>query len=158
GSPNWFKPEPMFALDVKGWEPGKPLTVGAGAIAHPEPLAKLEKGTYFVQAVMDFGRGMSFSAAPGNGYCQPVRPQLDPASTGPVELRLDKVYAERKFTETDRIKLVDIESKLLSDFHGRPVRLRAGVVLPASWAAGKDRKYPVVYEIPGFGGTHLMAP
>jgi S-formylglutathione hydrolase FrmB len=157
-SPNWFKPDPMFALDVKGWQAGKPLNVGAGAVAYPEPLAKLEKGTYYVQAVMDFGRGMSFSAAPGNGWCLAVKRDLDPAATGFVDLRLDKVYAERKFTETDRIKLVDIESPLLTAFHGRPVRMRAGVVLSKSWAANTDRKYPVVYEIPGFGGTHFMAP
>jgi hypothetical protein len=157
GSPSWFKPEPMFALDVKGWKPGEPLTVGAGALGYPEPLAKLPKGTYYVQAVMDFGRGMSFSAAPGNGWCKAVCRDLDPASTGPVELRLDRVYEERKFREFDRIKLVDIESKLLTAFHGRAVRLRAGVVLPQSWEKDKTRKYSVVYEIPGFGGTHFAA-
>lgn len=157
-SPSWFNPEPMFALDVKGWEPGRPLTVGSGAIAYPTPLGKLAKGPYYIQAVMDFGRGMSFAAAPGNGWCQAVRRELDPATSGPVELRLDKVYAERKFNETDRVKLVDIESRLLTSFHDRSVHLRAGVVLPKSWDKDKDRKYPVVYEIPGFGGTHLMAP
>jgi S-formylglutathione hydrolase FrmB len=158
GAPSWFKPDPMFAMDVKGWEPGKPLTVGASALGYPTPLAKVEKGTYYVQAVMDFGRGMSFSAAPGNGWCAAVKCDLDPATSGAVALKLDKVYAERKFTETDRIKLVDIDSKLLTAFHGRPVHLRAGVVLPASREKETGRKYPVVYEIPGFGGTHLMAP
>ncbi len=156
-SPSWFNPKPMFALDVKGWKPGEPLTVGAGALGYPDPLAKLPKGTYYVQAVMDFGRGMSFSAAPGNGWCKAVPRDLDPAATGPVELRLDRVYEERKFKEFDRVKLVDIESKLLTAFHGRPVRLRAGVVLPQSWEKDKARKYPVVYEIPGFGGTHFGA-
>jgi S-formylglutathione hydrolase FrmB len=158
GMPSWFKPDPLLALDVKGWEPGKPLTVGASASGYPSTLEKLEKGTYYVQAVMDFGRGMSFSAAPGNGWCTAVKYELDPATGGLVTLRLDKVYAERKFNESDRIKLVDIESKLLTAFHGRPTRLRAGVVLPASWHKETGRKYPVVYEIPGFGGTHLMAP
>src|SRR5262245_31576500 len=68
-SPNWFKPDPMFALDVKDWKPGTPLTIGAAAIAYPEPLAKLAKGTYYAQGFMDFGRGMSFTAGPGNGWC-----------------------------------------------------------------------------------------
>jgi S-formylglutathione hydrolase FrmB len=156
--PNWFKPEPMFAVDVKGWEPGKPLIIGAEAIGYPNNLRNLPKGTYFVQGVMDFGRGMSFGATAGNGWCTAVRRDLDPQSSGTVDLRLDKVYAEKKFKETDRIKLVDIPSKLLSDFHGRPVRMRAGVALPASWGDGKGKNYPVVYEIPGFGGNHFMAP
>jgi pimeloyl-ACP methyl ester carboxylesterase len=156
-SPNWFKPDPMFAVDVKGWEPGKPVIVGANAIGYPVTLSKLEKGTYYIQAVMDFGRGMSFSAAPGNGWCSAGKHELDPATGGRVALKLDKVYEERKFPESDRVKLVDIESKLLSAFYGRPVHMRAGVVLPASWGDGKGRKYRVVYEIPGFGGTHFMA-
>ncbi|MGG2357361.1 hypothetical protein, partial [Salmonella enterica] len=51
-SPNWMKPEPFFAKDVKNWAPDKPLTIGADAVAFPGPLAKLEKGTYYIQAVM----------------------------------------------------------------------------------------------------------
>jgi S-formylglutathione hydrolase FrmB len=152
-SPSWNNPEPFFAQDVKDWAPGKPLRF-TGPIGIPGPLAKLPKGSYFVQAVMDFGLGMSFSASDGNGWCLATQHDLDPATSGPIALHLDKIYAERKFKETDRIKLVDIESKLLSAFHGRPVRLRAGVVLPASWNANKERHYPVVYEIPGFSGTH----
>jgi hypothetical protein len=35
--------------------------------------------------------------------------------------------------------------------------MRAGVVLPASYAKERDRKYPIFYEIPGFSGTHAMA-
>src|SRR5262249_5179127 len=48
-------------------------------------------------------------------------------------------------------------SKLLSDFHKRPVKMRAGVVLPKSFATVPKKQYPVVYEIPGFSGTHFMA-
>jgi S-formylglutathione hydrolase FrmB len=156
-SVKWFKPDPIFALDVKDWQPRQPLMIGSNALGYPEPLAKLPKGTYYAQAVMDFGRDMSFSAAPGNGWCKAVKCELDPATGGTVNLHLDKVFEERKFKEDARVKLVDIESKLLSEFHGRPVRMRAGVVLPASWSEATKRKYPVVYEIPGFGGNHFGA-
>jgi hypothetical protein len=155
-SPNWFRPEPFFARDVKGWKPGEPLAVGGDAIGYPGPLAKLAPGKYYARAVMDFGRGISFAAAEGNGYSA-VAHDLDPAASGTVALTLDKIYHEKPFPETDRVKLVDIPSKLLSDFRGRPVRLRAGVVLPASFAAEPRRRYPAVYEIPGFGGNHFGA-
>src|SRR5258707_216701 len=65
---NWFQPEPVFAVDVKGWKPGEALKIDGNALAHPTPLAKLPKGKYWVQAVMDFNRGINFSAAEGNGY------------------------------------------------------------------------------------------
>jgi hypothetical protein len=156
--PSWFKPEPMFARDVKGWKPGEPLVIGANALAFPERLAKLPKGNYGIQAVMDFDRGeRNFSTAPGNGYSKVLRQELDPAATGPVALTIDRVVKPREFKETERVKLVEVESKLLSDFHKRKVKLRAGVVLPKSFASEPKKRYPVVYEIPGFGGTHFDA-
>jgi hypothetical protein len=157
--PNWFKPEPIFARDVKDWKPGESLVIGgANAIAFPDPLAKLPKATYSAQAVLDLDRGeRNFSTAPGNGYSKPVRQELDPVSAGPVALVIDQVVTPRTFEQTDRVKLAEVESKLLSDFHKRPVKMRAGVILPKSFATEPKRRYPVVYEIPGFGGTHSMA-
>jgi S-formylglutathione hydrolase FrmB len=156
--PNWFKPEPFFAWDVKDWRPGEPRSLGADALGFPTPLAQLPRGTYYVQAVMDFDRGArSFSAAEGNGYSKALRVDLDAAVSGPIKLVIDQVYRAPRFQEAERIKLVDIESRLLTRFHGRPVRLRAGVILPRSHVTSPGRRYPVIYEIPGFGGTHFMA-
>src|SRR5438046_868024 len=47
--------------------------------------------------------------------------------------------------------------RLLSDFHGREVVERAAVVLPDSYLHEPERRYPVVFSIPGFGGTHREA-
>jgi hypothetical protein len=121
-------------------------------------MSKLKPGSYAIQAVMDLDRGhISFSAAPGNGYCIAPKQDLNPTETGPVKLTLDQVYKERGFTETANVKLVDIKSELLTKFHGRETHLHAGVVLPASYAEKKDKHYPVIYEIPGFGANHFMA-
>ncbi len=156
--PNWFKPEPFLALDVANWQPGQLLIVGQGALAFPAALARLPKAVYSVQAVMDFDQinGPCIAAA-GNGYSAPSRLELDPSNTGPVKLHLDRVVSGKNFKETERVKLVDIESKLLSDFHQRPIRLRAGVVLPKSFTQNPKQRYPVVYEVPGFSGTHYGA-
>jgi hypothetical protein len=153
---NWFSPEPLFAIDVKDWKPGDTRILDATSIHHQYALDKLPKGKYFVQAILDLDQGgtQSFAASNGNGYSTPVQLNLDPAATGPVKLHIDKVFKEKPFKETDRIKLVDIESKLLSQFHKKPIRLRAGVVLPKSYAMKPQQQYPVIYEIPGFGGTH----
>ncbi|MGE3809384.1 MAG: alpha/beta hydrolase-fold protein, partial [Gemmataceae bacterium] len=70
---------------------------------------------------------------------------------------IDKVYHEPAFKDSERVKLVEVESKLLSSFHGRPTHLRAAVILPKSYGKDPQKRYPVVYEIPGFGGTHTMA-
>lgn len=154
---NWFKPEPLFAEDVKGWRPNTPM-VFTPRYALPEHFAKLPAGKYHVQALLDFDRGgQNALSGAGNAYSKALEVELTPGKTLPIELTIDQVVPERKFVEKDNIKLVDIESKLLSAFHKKPMRLRAGVVLPKSYAKELDRRYPIVYEIPGFGGDHHMA-
>lgn len=155
--PSWFGTEPFFAKDVKNWKPVETLVFNDEVLSYPAPLSKLKAGDYALQAVMDFDRGMSFSATSGNIYGTTKLQKLDPAQTGPVAVTLDQVYKEHAFAETDNVKLVDIKSELLTKFHGREMHLRAAVVLPASFAMMKDKRYPVIYEIPGFGGNHSMA-
>ena len=65
------------------------------------------------------------------------------------------MISERKFPENDWCKLLRVRSKLLSDFHKRDVFLLAAVLLPASYHKQPERKYPVIFTIPGFGGTHF---
>jgi S-formylglutathione hydrolase FrmB len=156
--PNLFSPGPFFAVDVKNWKPGESLVVGNAAVAFPAPLSELEAGVYSVQAVMDFDRGArDFSNAPGNGYSEATSQELDPDSAGVVRLQIDQVVAPRPFPENERVKLVDIKSELLSRFHGRELRLRAGVVLPSSYGKDPEKRYPVIYNVPGFSGTHFGA-
>jgi S-formylglutathione hydrolase FrmB len=155
---NWFKPEPGLVADVKNWKPGQPLVLDGTATAYPAPLANLKPGKYHVCAVMDRDLGgTDFLSSPGNVHSKAVQYELDPKTSGTVELKLDQVAQARAFKETDTVKLVELESKLLTKFHDRPMKMRAGVVLPPSFAKEPDRKYPVVYEIPGFGGNHFAA-
>jgi hypothetical protein len=156
--PGWFNTPPFFARDVKDWKPGETLVVAADALGYPDLLNKLPRETYSIQAVMDLDRGQRNSVnAEGNGHSKVIRRELDPAASGPVPLVIDQTVPPQPFRETDSVKLVDIESRLLTAFHGRPVRLRAGVVLPKSYAANPAGRYPALYVIPGFGGTHYGA-
>jgi S-formylglutathione hydrolase FrmB len=156
-SPTWFNTEPFFARDVKNWGPGEKLVFDSRALGFPVPLNNIKPGTYTIQAVLDqHPNDISFSTAEGNLYGI-TRRELDPAKSGPVELTLDQVYHSAPFGETERVKFIEIESKLLTAFHGRPTHLRAAVVLPTSFKTDPKRTYPVVYEIPGFSGTHASA-
>lgn len=160
GSLSWNNPDPTYAIDVKNWQPGETRIVGRDALGHPTPLAKLAPGNYTVWAVMDFNLGdRHFSTAEGNGYSAGKGYQLDPDTSGPVKLVIDQVYHARPPTDTDRVKYVSIESKLLTAFHGRPTMMRASVSLPASFNANDPTKrFPVIYSIPGFGGGARGSP
>ncbi|MGH7728816.1 MAG: alpha/beta hydrolase-fold protein [Vulcanimicrobiaceae bacterium] len=46
-----------------------------------------------------------------------------------------------------------MQSRVLSQFWGRPVSIDAHVLLPDSYYKQPQRFYPIIYWIPGFGGT-----
>jgi Putative esterase len=154
--PSWFRPQPFFAVEAKGWKPGETLEVGADSVGFPGPIAALEPGNYRAQAVVrrnpDTHR---IGDGEGNLFGPPIRVTIDPKARGKIALKVDKVVPPRVFKETDRVKLVEIPSPLLSAFHKRPIRHRAAVILP-----GGDRaaRRGTLYIIPGFGGDHFSAP
>ncbi len=148
--PGWFNPYPFFAQDVAKWAPDAPLkfTPQFGL------WDNFGKDKVYLQAILDRDLGgMFFHGSPGNAYSKPVL--YDPAE--PTKLVIDQVIPERKFVETERVKYVEIDSKLLGTFHKKPMKLRAGVVLPKSFATDTKKKYPTIYEIPGFSGNHFAA-
>src|SRR5436853_310483 len=51
GGPNWFRPEPFFARDVKDWRPGEPIVLGDEAISFPAALSKTKAGAYYGLAI-----------------------------------------------------------------------------------------------------------
>lgn len=157
--PNWFSPQPFFAVDVKNVKPGAPIVVDEKAISFPAPLSRIPTGEYSVQAVLDTqANSHNIGDDPGNGYSAVATVKIDPKKSDTISLKVDRVVKALPFPETERIKLVDIPSALLTRFRGRPVHLRAGVVLPVDYNKDPARRWPVVYIIPGFGGDHTMAP
>jgi pimeloyl-ACP methyl ester carboxylesterase len=156
-SQNWFAPEPFFAQDVTAWPPHKALPFRPTA-SFPGPMSDLKAGPYFAQLILDRNLGgQNPLTSPGNLYSKAAKIEVDPIKPAEIRLHADQIVPEKKFAETQRVKLFEWESPLLTKFHGQPAKLRAGVVLPKSYAENPDRKYPVVYEIPGFGGNHFVA-
>ncbi len=153
--PNWFRPQPFFAVEAKDWKPGAQLEVGADSVGYPEPLIALEAGEYQAQAVIRLNSDThKLGDGEGNAYGPVITITVGPTSTEPIKLIVDTLVAPRKFPETDRVKLVEIDSPMLSAFHHRPIKHRAGIILPEG---DSTRKRGTLYIIPGFGGDHFMA-
>lgn len=154
--PDWFNPQPFFAVEARDWKPGEPLAIGQDATGFPGPLDTLEPGTYRAQAVVRLNPDThALGDGEGNAFGPAATVEVGPEARGPARLTVDRVVPPRPFAETDRLKLVDLPSPLLSAFHKRPIRMRAAVVLPERLEPG--RKAPTLYIIPGFGGDHHMA-
>lgn len=162
--PSIFNPEPVFAIDVRDWSGDAPITFQPGqfanptALAFPGPLTQVDAGTYFVQALLDRDTTRrSYARGPGNLYSTPQQVSFSPDGDQSIPLSLDQSVSINPPNDTEWVKRIEIQSNLLSDFHGEEIHMRAGVILPPGYADNPDRAYPVVYVIPGFGGRHTGA-
>lgn len=155
--PSWFTPEVFAAVDVSNLKPGEAVRFDANnkaVLGFPDQFRKLDFAGYRAQAVMRFNpHHREIGVGPGNGFSKVVK--LPDAPDEPVRLSVNELVAAPKYKETEWTKLLEIRSKLLSDFHDRDVTMSASVILPASYFDKPDQRYPTIFTIPGFGGTHF---
>lgn len=151
---DWFLPPAVYAFDVVDHDPSVPIVFDAPAVQYPQPFEKLPAKQYMVQAVAPRNPD---SCKPGEGegdlFSEAVKCTVDPARTDRLTLRLSKSCEEPKFQQIGRFRYFEMESKLLSDFHKRPVKMRASVLLPTDWKSQPNATWPTVYTVTGFGGT-----
>jgi hypothetical protein len=156
--------EGLFGLDVNGLKPGEAAVVDASALGYPvRSLGQLPAGDYQVQAVLnvyetfkradghivklppDRGEGQQWTRKPGNLFSKPQRLHVDPASGGVIRLSLtEKIPPIEPPKDTKYVKHLRIQSKLLSDFWGRPMFLGAIVVLPEGYDEHPQAHYPLL--------------
>jgi len=143
----------MVARDVKDFGPGVTASVDEKCVTFPiQSLAALAAGDYFVQAVFDSNNDLKGMDAPGNLFSVPRKVHLDPSQTAAVKIELTAaVPPEQLPPDSDFIKYVRVQSNLLSKFHGRPIYLRAGVILPRAYASDPQKRYPLRVSIGGYG-------
>ncbi len=143
---------PVLGRDLVELTPGAAADLdGRSAIYPIASLNQLKPGRYAVQAVLHTNADLNLPNAPGDLYSPVVNVELDPAVKNVVRLELSKtVPAEKLPADSELIKYLKIPSRLLSDFHKRPIYLRAGVILPRDFAREPDRRYPVLVHIGGY--------
>lgn len=144
---------PVLARDVTNFTANKPAALDRRSALFPlRALGDLPPGDYLIQAVLATNRDLLLPNAPGNLVSSPVRIHLDPARGGTVKLLLDQHLPEEKLPpDTDLVKFLKFPSPKLSRFWGRPMFLRAALLLPRDWDREPARRYPLVVRIGGFG-------
>jgi hypothetical protein len=157
--PNWFRPGYFASKDVKNLEPGESVTLAAkddDLLFYPEKPLQFDPAGYRVQAVMRFNDWpRQAGTGPGNGYSKAVPVPAEDSDEQFEPLIVDQIVPQRTFPETDTVRLLQVDSKLMSDFYDRPVSLNGAVILPEEYDDDPERKFPTLYIIPGFGGTHF---
>jgi hypothetical protein len=157
----------IFGMDVEGWAPGAAVVVDGSVPGYPlESTNQLPAGDYYVQGLlniyetfhradghvvklpMDQGEGQQWNRKPGN-LVSALQPQhLDPAAGGVVRLSLTrKIPPIEPPKDTKYLKHMRIQSRLLTQFWGRPMELGAIVLLPEGWEEHSQARYPLmVYQ------------
>jgi putative esterase len=171
----WRSKTELLAVDVPGFQPGGTATVDALTLGFPlKSVRELPAGDYYVQALfnvytrfqrsdgntifahMDQWEGQQFNKSPGNLYSEAGHFHLDPLTGYEIRLNLDrKIATPLPPGDTQYVKHIKIQSKLLTQFWGQPIYLGATVLLPEGYEAHPNAHYPVLYEQ---GHFSLRAP
>jgi hypothetical protein len=154
----------VFGINVDGLAPDSAVVIDDAALGFPvSSLDDVRPGGYNVQAVlnlyetlhrkdghvvklpMDHWDGQRWSTKPGNLYSEPRTMWIDPAARGTIAISLDKEIPPKPYpTDTNYVKYVRIESKLLTEFWGRKVELGAFVLLPEGFDQHPNARYPLI--------------
>ena len=116
-------------------------------------LGELPAGEYTAQAYLLTNKDINLPTAPGNRRSAVVKF----TSPGPVKLTLGEPLPDDKPADTPTVKFLHVPSKKLSDFHGRPMVYRVGVVLPREFDKQPDKKYALHVHVGGFGSRYTGA-
>ncbi len=156
---------PRLGRDVKQWDGRQAVFLDSGSALFPQAsLGDVPAGFYQVQAVLATNRDLWLPDAPGNWMSRPQRIRFDPARRETHRLVIDRRLPDESFpADTEQLRFLKIRSERLSRFWGRPMFLRAGVILPRDWAAEPAHRYPLLIRIGGFGTrfdtvSELMRP
>jgi hypothetical protein len=172
----------VFGIDIDGLRPGQPATFDGTALGYPiENLHQVPPGRYRVQALLnryetfhrsdgklvklppDRGEGQQWNRKPGNLYSAPQWVTLEPRRNQVVKISMDQeIPAIAEPADTRYVKHIKLQSRLLSEFWGRPVYLGAHVLLPEGFDQHPDARYPLVIDhghFPSdFGGFRTELP
>jgi hypothetical protein len=162
---------PFYGLDVDASKPGVSAVIDSSTLGYQvESLSKLPAGEYYVQALlnvytqvqrkdghkiwvhMDQWEGQQWNRSPGNLVSEVQRVRLDPATGFNIKLSLTKKLPSVVVPpDTEWVKRVKIQSKLLTEFWGHPMYLGASVLLPKGYVQNPNQKYPTIYIQGHFG-------
>lgn len=154
----------VFGLDVENWQPGQTRIIDDTAFGYPlQRLSEVPPGEYYAQGLlhlyetfqlstghtvklpMDRGEGQQWNLAPGNLLNQPVKVSINPAKGGTIRVVLNQeIPPIEEPKDTPFIRHIKIQSKLLTEFWGRPMFLGARVLLPAGFADHPEARYPLI--------------
>ena len=150
----------IAAQEITHLAPDMTVLFDPDKLAAPNRFSQAKPGNYQIMALLDTDHTFAYNGQNENDLLSAVIKveNLNPADTSPIEVTLSRRPPSRpKPKDTESVKLVEFQSPALTRFWGRPILMRAGVVLPPSYATDGKRSFATVYHVHGFGGDHSGA-
>ncbi|MBS1545027.1 MAG: hypothetical protein JST14_15430 [Bacteroidetes bacterium] len=171
-----------FGIDVENMQPGQEIVIDESAFGFPvRSIGRIPPGDYYVQAIInryetfhlkngkdvrlppDQGEGQHWNTKPGNFYSRPFKVRINPSLKEPVKLVMDqKIPPIEEPKDSKYVKHIKIQSKMLTEFWGRPMYLGAHVLLPEGFDTHPKAHYPLMIyhgHFPSdFGGFSTEPP
>lgn len=155
----------VFGVDVEGMKAGDEIVIDGSAFGFPiRSLSGIPAGDYFVQTLLnryetfnlksgkvvklppDQGEGQVWHSKPGNFYSKPAKVSIDASKGGRIALVMNQKInpVPEASADTKYVRHIRIQSKLLTEFWGRPMFLGAHVLVPEGFDSHPEARYPLM--------------
>ncbi len=160
-----FTGVPIWGQNVEGLKPDAAGIIDGDSYGYPlESTKDIPAGEYFVQGFIniysefkrsdghtiwvhdDQWEGQQWNRSPGNLYSDVIKVAIDPSRPQTIRLSCKNVIPPVEIPpDTQYLKRIKFESKILTEFWGRPIYLGATILLPEGYDDHPDVHYPVNY-------------
>ena len=156
---------PIWGKDVYSLKPEAAAVIDENAPGYIlESIKDIPPGTYYLQGFIniytefkrsdghtlwmhnDQWEGQRWNRSPGNLYSDVQKITIDPSEPQTIRLNCKNVIPPIRIPDdTEWVKRIKFQSKILTEFWGQPIYLGATILLPKGYDSHPDVYYPVHY-------------
>jgi hypothetical protein len=152
--PMGTKKNHIFARNI-AWNGANPFVISGGmrmSKTSDFSIKEVPHGTYQVQVLWDQDKLESRIDAPGNLHSIVTSVTIEEDME--IQIELDQAIPKRTVEIHPLLKEVTFKSDTLSSWWDRDYHLKATVMLPSSYNTESSRRYPIRYNVAGYGGRY----
>ncbi len=146
--------EIVIGVTAQNWDPNTPFVIDTKdknvLVTGLGKDSDHSSGKYYCQVVYKQNVDDGQENVPGNLYSNVDSISL--SANSQINLTLAKLIPPFEIIKNRFVKSIEIKSKLLSEFSGKPRYLKASVLLPSGYFDHPERSYPICYRAPGLNG------
>lgn len=145
----------IFAKNINSWIASETRTFDAQSkfiTTAKFTLDKVPEGNYHIQALWDQDTAESGINAPGNLYSEVNTVEISQSLA--IDLEINQKIPARELVQNEFLRFTEIQSDTLSAWWYRTIKVKAAVLLPGSYFENDEVKYPIRYNVAGYGGRY----